>query len=210
MIRLFLNICKSFHKIKHLDDHCIYSYMEKLCFDEAPGCPSCNAPHSKCFQNGSYSRHFVCYGDDSVCDHIITIHSLKCSSCKSSHALLPSIIIPWSSYSLKFIISLLYARLTRRFPSVLSLCEHFGISESTYYRLRKRFTLDSKELLAALSTFMDTLELMEALYSSDPQTIHSALSLFFQTAGHSFMQPCIRLRPCIRIHDIPPGFYQIT
>lgn len=204
MIRLYLNICKAFHKIKHLDDYDIYSFMKNSCFSQAPACPSCGAPQSKYHRNGSYKRHFVCYEDGNVCSRTITIRSVRCSSCMRTHALLPSVIIPWSSFSLGFIISLLYARVAGKFPSVLSLCEHFDISESTYYRLRKRFTLDSKELLAALGT------LMEALCSSDPMVIHSALSLFFRSAGYSFMQPCIRIRPNTGIHDIPPGFYQIT
>ena len=210
MIRLYLNICKAFHKIKHMNDYDIHSFMEDSCFSEAPACPSCSAPQSKYQRNGSYRRHFVCYEDGSVCSHTITIRSVRCSSCMRSHAMLVSVIIPWSSYSLGFIISLLYARVTRKFPSVLSLCEHFDISESTYYRLRKRFTLDSKELLAALNTLMVVLDLMESLFSSDPTDIHSALSLFFKSTGYSFMQPCIRMRPKTGIHDIPPGFCQIT
>lgn len=203
MIRLFLNICKSFHKIKHLDDHLIYAQMEKLCFDEASGCPSCNAPLPKCCRNGSYSRHFVCYDKHSVCNHVITIHSLICSSCKKSHALLPSVIIPWSSYSLGFIIALLYARLTRKFTSVLSLCEHFDISECTYYRLMKRFTLDSRLLLSSIRTFMETLDLIQLLLSADPKITHSALCIFHEATGYSFLQPCMKIRK-MSSHKIPP------
>ena len=210
MIRLYLNICKAFHKIKHLNDYDIYSFMQDSCLSEAPACPSCGAPQSKYQRNGSYKRHFVCYEDGAVCSRTITVRSVRCSSCMGSHALLVSVIIPFSSFSLGVIISLLHARVTGKFPSVLSLCEHFDISESTYYRLRKRFTLDSKELLAALGTLMEALDLMEAFFSSDPMHIHSALSLFFKSAGYSFMQPCIRIRPKTGIHDIPPGFYQIT
>lgn len=204
MIRLFLNVCKCFHKIKHLDDYLIYSHMEKLCFDEASGCPSCNAPLSKCSQNGTYPRHFVCYGTHSVCSHSITVHSLICSSCRKSHALLPSIIIPWSSYSLGFIISLLYARITRKFSSVLSLCEHFDISECTYYRLRKRFTLDSRLLLSSIQAFMGSLNLIQVLLSADSIILHSALCIFYMAAGYSFLQPCIKIRQRISSHKIPP------
>lgn len=210
MIRLFLNICKVFQKIKHMNEYDVHSFMENLCFSEAPACPSCGAPRSKYRHNGSYQRHFVCYADGAVCSHTITIRSARCSSCMKSHAMLVSVIIPWPSYSLGFTISLFYAGMTRKFPSVLSLCEHFDISESTYCRLRKRFALDSKELLAALNTLMEVLDLMESLFSSDPTDMHSALSLFFKSTGYSFMQPCIRMRPKTGIHDIPPGFCQIT
>lgn len=210
MIRLFLNICKAFEKIKHLNDYEIYSFMEKSCFSEAGRCPSCGAPRSKYRRNGSYWRHFVCYEGGGVCSHSVTVRSVRCSSCMKSHALLVSVIIPYSPYSLGFIISLLHARVTGKFPSVLSLCEHFDISESTYYRLRKRFTLDSRELLAALNTLMEAVGLMESLSTSDPVSIHCALSLFFKSAGHSFMQPCVRVRPNPDIRKIPPGYCQIS
>lgn len=196
--------------MKHLNDYDIFSCMVKSLPLEAPRCPSCNAPSSKYRHNGSYLRHFVCYTDTSVCSHTITVPSLLCSSCKKTHALLPSIVIPYSPYSLGFIISLFYARLTRHFPTVLSLCEHFDISESTYYRMRKRFTLDSRALADALDAFMEASCLPQALSAADPIILHSVLSIFFQSTGYSFMQPCIRLRPKIHIHDIPPGFFQIT
>ena len=97
MIRLFLHICKAFQKIKHMNEHDIYSFMENSCIPQAPACPSCGAPQSKYQRNGSYQRHFVCYEDGAVCDRTITIHSVRCSSCMKSHAILVSVIIPWSS-----------------------------------------------------------------------------------------------------------------
>lgn len=153
MIRLFLEVCRTYHKIKNLDEHSVCFLMEDLCSSMISECPSCHAPFSSFRRNGSYKRHLVCYHDGHVCDQLIRVRSVLCSSCNSSHALLISVIIPYSSYSLGFLISLLYARLTRKFPSVLSLCAHFDISESTYYRIKKRFVLDSKEFMAALHAF---------------------------------------------------------
>lgn len=215
MILLFLHICKTFHKIKNLDEHTLYSLMEDVCFSMAQGCPSCHAPASSFYRNGSYQRHLVCYSKGCVCDRRITVRSCLCTSCRHSHALLPSLIIPYSSFSLGFLISLLYARATRKFPSVTSLCKHFDISESTYYRIKKRFTSDSKALMDAIRTLLAALDLMTpttfigTLASIDPLTLHESLSLFFLSTGHSFLQPCIRLRPKLSCKNLPPGYIQI-
>lgn len=209
MIRLFLDVCRTYHKIKNLDEHFVCSILEDLCFSMTSGCPSCHAPSSALCRNGSYKRHLVCYHDGHVCDRLMTVRSVLCSSCSSSHALLISVIIPYSSYSLGFLISLLYARLTRKFPSVLSLCAHFDISESTYYRIQKRFVLDSKQLMAALHDFVQDAGTTTALFSISPSSLHGPLSVFFRSTGHSFLQPCIRLRPKIHIRSIPPGYCQI-
>lgn len=210
MIRLFLNICNLFPKIKHLDDFALYSLFEKRLPASLRPCPSCGSPSSSFSFNGSYYRYLISYNKGVVLCRRISVRSLLCASCHKSHALLLSILIPHSSFSLSFVISLLYARLTRRFPSILSLCDHFGISESSFYRLRKRFTLDSKELVRILKAFSDTLDLLTFLHSPSPFILHSALELFFRSTGYSFLQPCVSLRPRIPLRSIPPGFYQIS
>lgn len=215
MIRLFLHICKAFHKIKHLDEHTICSLLQDICPSMPYICPSCHAPAPAFRRNGSYQRHLVCYSKGFVCDRLITVRSCLCSSCGHSHSLLPSLIIPYSSYSPFFLISLLYARITGKFSSVISLCEHFDISESTYYRIRRRFVLDSKAFMDALRSLPDTygptvpLSPVEGSLSLEPLTFHEVLSLFFLSTGHSFLQPCIRLRPKVPCCTLPSGYYQI-
>ena len=208
MIRLFLHICKSFHEIKHLDDFEIYirlSQEEPSLFSDAPSCPSCGAPRHRYCRNGSYPRQFVCYANGFPCDHLISIRDLRCRSCGHSHALLPSVIVPYSSYSLGFLISLIYARITRKFKNIPCLCQHFGISESTYYRIRKRFLLDSKWILEALAAFLDGTNFSHILRSADPDLLHAALSDFFRSTGHSFLQPAARIRPKIKYACSLPG-----
>lgn len=215
MIRLFLHICKTFHKIKHLDEPTIYSLIPDLSPSMPYGCPSCHAGPASFRRNGSYQRYLVCYSRDGVCSLRIVVRSCLCSSCRHSHALLPSLIIPYSSYTPGFLISLLYARITRKFPSIPSLCEHFDISQSTYYRIRKRFVLDSKAFMDALGSLLDACSPavpsspIEVLLSLDPAVFQEALFRFFFSTGYSFLQPRIRLRPKIPCTSLPPGFYQI-
>ena len=116
-----------------------------------------------------------------------------------SSSLIPPSPFPFSSH---FFMPGLPGSSPPSFPSV-------SISESSFYRLRKRFTLDSKELIRILKSFSDNLDLLEFLRSSTPFILHSALELFFRSAGYSFLQPCVNLRPRINLRSIPPGFYQI-
>lgn len=204
MIRLFISICKAFHIIKALspykdrqmnDYEALSSMMASLDPAGLPPCPHCGAPAASYSRNGSYERHLVCCTDGSVCDRRVSIPCVRCRSCGISHALLFSVIIPYSSYSLGFLICLLYARLTRQPASVAALCSRFDISESTFYRIRKRLLQDERALLCALRSFLETADLLAALYSCQPYTLHGALSLFFCSTGYSFLQPCIKIRP---------------
>ena len=204
MIRLYLDICKAFQQTKHLDDYQILSSMLKPGPSELPFCPHCSAPSSSYSHNGSHKRHLVSYIDGRVCDRMVSIPSFRCTSCGTSHSLILSLIIPYSSYSLGFLIRLLYARITGKFPSIPALCSHFDISESTFYRIRRRFALDSRLLLDALRSLMEVTCLLKALLSCDPLLLHKALSIFFLSTGHSFLQPCVTKRPKVPLRSIPP------
>lgn len=217
MIRLFISICKAFHIIKTLspykdrqmDDYEVLPSMTaSLDLTALPPCPSCGA--SSYSRNGSYERHLVCCTDGSVCDHRVSIPCVRCRSCGISHALLFSVIIPYSSYSLGFLICLLYARLTRQSASVAALCSRFDISESTFYRIRKRLLQDERVLLCALRSFLETADLLATLYSCQPYTLHEALSLFFCSTGYSFLQPCIKIRTRIPLTFPPSKSCQIS
>lgn len=182
MIRLFIHLCRTFHKVKHLDDCQLYTALLKKEFpfhSLSSRCPCCMALSSKYRKNGSYSRMLVSYDRTMVQESLLRIPSIRCSSCGHSHALLPSLLVPCSAFSLKFLLSLLYSWLTGKFPSVSSLCFHFRLSESTFYRIRRRFLQDAFLFLPLLNTLPDN--------PSFP--FHSALRSFFLSTGHSFLQP---------------------
>lgn len=172
--------------------------IASLDLTDLPPCPSCGA--SSYSRNGSYERHLVCCTDGPVCNHRVSIPCVRCRSCGISHALLFSVIIPYSSYSLGFLICLLYARLTRQFASVAALCSHFDLSESTFYRIKKRLLQDERALLCALRSFLEATNLVESLYSCPTYSLHESLSLFFCSTGYSFLQPYSKIRP----KDPPP------
>ena len=172
--------------------------MQKALMEETGCCPNCGAPAETLHKDGNYHRDFICYQDNAPCYTRIAISCVECASCGCSHALEPSVIVPYCSYSLGFLMHVIYAKLTKRFATVEELCEHFEISVSTYYRIYKRFLVDSI-LIKQLSTVSGILE----VFHSPLHELHLCLSLFYRTCGRSFLQPCVRLRPKIILKNFP-------
>lgn len=199
MIRLFLHVCKCFHKIKNLSETDGYQILSRQIYDNLKRCPHCGAPSSKFHKDGEYLRNFVSYEHNKVVSCTITVKCVECSSCGHSHALLPSMIIPYSSFSVKFILALLSHYVRGNFTSVASLCEHFQISIATFYRIYKCFLQDGLYLDKVLKISAGS------LFSSEEKEPwgHAILEKFFQCLGYSFLQPCVRIRPGLYVKNLP-------
>ena len=57
-------------------------------------CPKCGNKHSW-NRHGSYERNIVLINDNTFIDSKMNILRLKCTSCKSTHAVLPGDVIPY-------------------------------------------------------------------------------------------------------------------
>lgn len=192
MIRLFVSICKTHKKLKNCNELLLLKKTSD--FQILPSCPSCTAPPDGYVKNGSYTRNFVCIVNGSIHDETVTINVKKCSSCNHSHALLHFLIVPYSRYSLGFLITLMYYRLTNRFGTVNALCKHFDISINTYHRIMHRLKQDSHALMLAMDMVSKNLVQLRFLSCGPLEKISSILDSFFKISGHSFMQPCVTLR----------------
>lgn len=207
MIRLFLNVCKTFQKIKHLNfnDYDIYLCLSADSMADSFLCQSCKAPSEMLVHNGSYKRHLVFIDNDCVKDKFIEIKTFKCTSCSRCHSLLYSLIIPHSPYSIHFIIDLIYRRLTGQFKNVQQLCEFYDITERTFYRIWNRLLIDSKRMNALLDAFGNLLNTASTLFHADNAFLHSILEDFFKSCGYSFMQPHITFRQRVLARGSSPG-----
>lgn len=207
MIRLFLNVCKTFQKMKHLNfnDYDLYLCLTADSKADSFSCPSCKAPDEMLIHNGNYKRHLVFIDNDQVQDKFIEIKDFKCTSCNRTHALLYSLIIPHSPYSIHFIIDLIYKRLTGKFKNVTQLCEFYDITERTFYRIWKRLFIDSKRMGTLLDSFDDLLNTVSTLFHSENTFLHSSLEDFFKSCGYSFMQPHVTFRQRVLARGVPPG-----
>lgn len=141
MIRLFSLFCK-------LND---FKFSDKKWFETAfksapqagQQCPYCSAK-GRLRAFGHYKRYLVEWDGHSRVTGILSVPRLICDSCGHTHALLPSCIVPYRSYSLRFLLIVLRAYFIRS-CSVEQICRRYEITVSMLYRWVRLF-LRQKEL----------------------------------------------------------------
>ena len=154
-------------------------------------CPSCGAKGC-CKPHGSYKRDMISINDSIRTDDIIDIFRVKCSSCKSTHALLPDILIPFGSYSLRFVLYVLRAYLYRD-GTVNALCDHFCIAVATLYKWIHLFNEHANLLLnAAVQISRVTAPALDFI-----EGITELPSQFFCRYRFSFLQNTKQRRPVL-------------
>ena len=188
MIRVFSVFCKlNFKKLsaKDLFLAAMQDFsVEKLSSLEMP-CPFCGAKHPDWSYHDSYERYLISFEMGTIVTHEINISRIICSSCNHPHAILPEIIIPYSSYSLLFILYVLRNYYLSHM-TVQSLCDKYQISPSTLYAWKRLFLIHKKLWLGILQ---DIYQAALDFLSSIPSLSTSAdLALFFRQNGLSFLQ----------------------
>ncbi len=130
MIRPFTVFCK-LNQISFSDRQWLEKEAGSLSHTDGV-CPVCHAK-SGLFPFASYTRYLVEWKDGLPATHEVTVQRYQCSSCGHTHALLSSALVPYSSYSLRFILLALRDYFLGR-ACVQKVCERAGISVSTLYR----------------------------------------------------------------------------
>ena len=197
MIRLFFTLCKCFCLTKNNNDYEIYRSYTDNTLSEAFICPVNGCKQKGNYHNdGSYNRLLVCFMDNHVERHDILIPCIECNSCGHSHAILAPVIIPYSPFSFHFVISLLYAYITRKYDTVGKLCLAYDISVSTLYRILHRFISDSKLMFGMMeAAITQALELLDILTDTRfIEKVDPLLHDFFKSNDASFLQARCRLR----------------
>ena len=101
-------------------------------------CPKCGAKHSF-IRHGIYDRN-ICFIENNynIIEKKISILRLKCTSCTSTHAILPNDIIPYCIYSFSTIINVLTRYYSKK-EKVVSMAENLSISFQLIYNFISRF-----------------------------------------------------------------------
>lgn len=123
---IFIKLNQLHFSDQQLFDHAVSGFKPFEC-----RCPKCGA--IGCYQEiGSYERDMVSAHDGSRIDTRLTIRRFQCLSRRHTHALLPDVLIPYGSYSLRFILTVLLNYL-KRTDTVADLCHYWNIAISTLY-----------------------------------------------------------------------------
>jgi len=188
MIILFSQLCKCFKQISFENEINIFDEHMKTLGIEALVCPICGAKHAL-LPFASYKRHFVTYYNNKVHDNIITISRYICSSCGHTHAILPSVIVPYMSFSFKFIVSIIRDYLVHKYHSVEAMCQHYEIAISTFYRILSKFKKHKQIWLGLLEDkIISNLNFVQQVLNSTFDEIEDFIIQFLKRNGSSFFQ----------------------
>ena len=112
-------------------------------------CPICGSS-GNCHIHDYYGRSVIDFRNGHPEKDELCVMRVFCDSCNHAHAILPDCIIPYSSYSLFFILWLLgeyFAGLC----SVERLCEKFGITLNQLYKWLALWKTHKREWLGLLA-----------------------------------------------------------
>lgn|GEM_PF-503568 len=151
-------------------------------------CPKCGRKHDCSFIQ-PYDRYLISLENGGVVTHTIQVKQVKCASCGSIHAILPDNLVPYSSYSLSFILTVLRAYFFRS-SSVESLCIRFMIAISTLYAWIKLFHFHKKLWLGILRNA----EISSGVFIDSIKSSQFSSDAFFQLSSFSFLQGAFTTR----------------
>lgn len=147
MIRKNLLFCKIL-RIKTSSKSLFDTYMSHFNPDQET-CPVCGSS-GNCRIHAYYGRHITDFisGKSVMAD--ICVLRVLCGSCRRSHAILPDVIIPYSGYSLFFVLRMLGEYFSGLFH-VEELCERFGVSQNQLYQWISLWHIHKQEWLGVLA-----------------------------------------------------------
>jgi len=126
MIRLFTALCKTL--LAKLSEEQAFLAATREFDPYGASCPRCRAI-GKLSDYDVYERNHVTIADDIMVETRVSVRRVECSSCGSTHALLPDTLIPYNPYTLVFKLSVLIAYFERD-TTVEKVCERFEIAVS--------------------------------------------------------------------------------
>lgn len=148
-------------------------------------CPKCGAKHPGWRRHGKYVRNLIGFEEGKVVTHLIIVIRYRCLSCKGTHAILPASIIPYGSYSLLFIITVLKEHYDGSL-TVAQLCRKYRISPSTLYEWKALYRKHKKVWLGLLKdAAIPPLQFLEGFFDGSRLR---RLQEFFAIARVSFLQ----------------------
>lgn len=151
MIRIFNLFCK-LNKIKISDQEWFDKTFEKLNL-WGQVCPYCNSKEQM-IPHDTYSRYMITIKGNRIESVLLRIPRVKCTSCGHTHAVLPEMLIPYSSYSLRFVLTVLKDYFLHT-HTIEQICEAYQIAHSTLYAFRDLFLSHKRLILGVLNDALE-------------------------------------------------------
>lgn len=150
-------------------------------------CPTCGAKHACCF-HGYYERALISCESGKPIHNYVNVLRVICASCGHTHAILPEILIPYGSYSILFILTVLRDYYTRS-GNVQQLCHKYQIAVSTLYLWKRLFNKHKALWLGVLEdTAIPASDFLDFLMDFSVRGLSQGLKIFFLSNNFSFLQ----------------------
>lgn len=194
MIRLFKIFCK-LNQITFSDRRWFEQDVRSICLPDS-SCPFCGA--AGCFEAfAGYDRYLVEMVGNRPVSHTIRVKRYRCTSCRHTHAALSSCLVPYRSYSLRFILTVLRSYFLH-LKSVEAICEAYGIAVSTLYQWKRLFLKQKSLWLGALENLLQgDVPFMDSLCGKHLKAFYGAYRLSLMESFH-----CTSTDPPSHIPDI--------
>lgn len=153
---------------KILNNRIIYMY----------DCPKCGSKHSW-IRHAKYERTLVIQENNLFIDQRITILRLKCTACKSTHALLPGDIVPYVIHSFSCIIKLLSEYYLKKL-SVLSIAKKYNLSFQLIYSFINRFIAFMNDCYSTLRI----LSIIKGIFVRSPKEMIKMIIRHFKVSDY--------------------------
>ena len=189
MIREFTVFCK-LNYIKLTALQLYEQFMDNFRIEDCV-CPTCGAKHTCCYHD-SYERYLISYQPGKpIYDHISTLR-VNCESCGHTHAILPEAIIPYRSYSILFILTVLRDYYTRC-DNIQKICDKYQIAVSTLYQWKHLFHRHKKLWLGILEDMAtQASNFLDFLMDFSIGVLSYGLKHFFVSHDFSFLQGTLK------------------
>ena len=154
-------------------------------------CPNCGS-RGYCKPYGSYDRNLIDYEHGEVIDNTVSIPRVICESCsdknhKHTHGIIDDCIIPYATYSLLFILKVLFCYHCTNM-TVEEICEKFKIAQVMIYRWRDLMKKNMVQWLGVLRSFeVSTGDFLRSLLDLENYSMDFA-ELFLRRTTMSFLQ----------------------
>ena len=167
-------------QLKNVTDSFLYDQAVRNIELDRCACPCCSERGQ--FQKITpYRRSMICVSNGRREEISVSVQRVLCRSCGHTQAILPDILIPSGSYSIRFILTVLTEYYLRS-CTVAELCDKWFIAVSTLYAWLRLFKKH-------ISEWHSSLGLMVQAYKDILQHIFSIASfpfLFWRSTGSFF------------------------
>ena len=148
-------------------------------------CPICGST-GNCHIHDYYGRSIIDFRPGAQKKSNLCVLRVFCDSCNHAHAILPDVIIPYSSYSLFFVLRILGEYFAGLY-TIEQLCERYGISRNQLFKWVALFKAHKQEWLGLLADAeMSDLSFLKNLAAAES---YSSFSMeFILRSSRSFLQ----------------------